>query len=83
MIQDLGEFNLADENILDDVQAITDAVMTTGQSLTELAIRFGVNLLVCWILVHFREFPAGLCRELLAVHSVAVRFSAVSRYPAT
>ena len=52
MIQDFGEYTLADENILDGVQAITDAVMTTGQSLAELAIRFGVNLLVCWIMVH-------------------------------
>ena len=63
MIQDFGEFNLADENILDDVQAITDAVMTTGQSLTELAIRFGVNLLVCWILVHFFYYRKSRRRD--------------------
>ena len=47
-----GEFDLADENVL-DVQTITDAMMTTSQSLTELAIRFFLNLLVCWILVQF------------------------------
>ena len=49
--QDFGDYTLADDSLL-DVQSITDAVMTTSQSFTELAIRFGVNLLVCWILVH-------------------------------
>ena len=63
MIQDLGEFNLADENILEDVQAITDAMMTTGQSLAELAIRFGANLLVCWILVHFFYYRKSRRRD--------------------
>ena len=48
----LGDYNIADEEVF-DVQAITDAMMTTGQSLTELGIRFLLNLLVCWILVHF------------------------------
>ncbi len=49
-MQDLGEYNLADENFL-DVQTITDAMMTTAQSLTELAIRFFLNLAVCWVIV--------------------------------
>ena len=49
-MQDLGEFDLADENFL-DVQTITDAMMTTTQSLTELAIRFFLNLAVCWVIV--------------------------------
>ena len=49
---ELGEFNLADENVF-DVQGITDAVMSTSQSLTELGIRFFLNLLVCWLLVQF------------------------------
>ncbi|MCR4860788.1 MAG: DUF4956 domain-containing protein [Bacteroidales bacterium] len=48
----LGEYNIADEEIF-DVQTITDAMMTTGQSLTELGIRFLLNLVICWILVHF------------------------------
>ena len=40
MIQDItGDFPLLDEEVL-DVQTITDAMMTTSQSLTELAIRF-------------------------------------------
>lgn len=53
MIQDtiLGDYTLADENILDGVQQITDASMTTSQSLTELCIRFFINLLVSWILI--------------------------------
>ena len=49
-MQDLGEFTLADEDFL-DIQAISDAMMTTTQSLTELAIRFFLNLAVCWVLV--------------------------------
>ena len=49
-MQDLDEYNLADENFI-DVQSITDAMMTTTQSLTELAIRFFLNLLVCWVIV--------------------------------
>ena len=49
-LQDLGEYDLADENFL-DVQSITDAMMTTAQSLTELALRFFLNLAVCWVIV--------------------------------
>ena len=49
-MQDLDEYNLIDENFL-DIQSITDAMMTTSQSLTELAIRFFLNLLVCWVIV--------------------------------
>ena len=50
--QDFGDYSLADENIM-DIQSITDAAMTTGQSIAELCIRFFLNLLVCWILVQF------------------------------
>ncbi|MBQ6763379.1 MAG: DUF4956 domain-containing protein [Bacteroidales bacterium] len=49
-MQDLGDYTLADEELF-DVQSITDAMMTTAQSLTELAIRFFLNLVVCWIIV--------------------------------
>ena len=49
-MQDLGEYDLADENFL-DIQSISDAMMTTAQSLTELAIRFFLNLAVCWVIV--------------------------------
>lgn len=53
---------IADEEIL-DVQTITDAMMTTSQSLTELGIRFFLNLFVCWILVHFFYYRKSLRRD--------------------
>ncbi len=47
---EFGAFDpLVDETL--DIGAITDAVMTTGQKLTELGIRFLLNLLVTLILV--------------------------------
>ena len=49
-MQDLGDFTLADEDFI-DVQTLSDAMMTTTQSLTELAIRFFLNLVVCWVIV--------------------------------
>ncbi len=64
MIQDdfLGDFNLADEDVF-DVQTLTDAMMTTGQSLTELAIRFLLNLVVCWIIVQFFYYRKSRRRD--------------------
>lgn len=61
-MQDFGDYNLADEDIF-DVQTITDAMMTTGQSLTELAIRFFLNLLVCWLLVQFFYYRKSRRRD--------------------
>ena len=61
-LQDLGEYSLADEDLL-DVQTITDAMMTTGQSLTELFIRFFLNLAVCWILVQFFYYRKSRRRD--------------------
>lgn len=60
-MQDLGEFALEDEAI--DVQTISEAMMTTAQSLTELAIRFLLNLLVCWILVQFFYYRKSRRRD--------------------
>ena len=60
--QDIGEYNLADENIM-DVQSITDAMMSTSQSITELCIRFFLNLLVCWILVQFFYYRKSRRRD--------------------
>ena len=60
--QDFGDYTLADDSIL-DVQTITDAMMTTTQSLTELAIRFFVNLAVCWILVQFFYYRKSRRRD--------------------
>ena len=61
-MQDFGDYTLADEELL-DVQTITDAMMTTGQSLTELGIRFFLNLLVCWILVQFFYYRKSRRRD--------------------
>jgi len=60
--QDFGDYTLADDAII-DVQTITDAMMTTGQSLTELGIRFFLNLLVCWILVQFFYYRKSRRRD--------------------
>ena len=59
---ELGEFNLADEDVI-DVQSITDAMMTTSQSLTELAIRFFLNLVVCWLIVQFFYYRKSRRRD--------------------
>ena len=61
-MQDLGDYSLADEQFL-DVPSITDAMMTTSQSLTELAIRFLLNLVVCWILVQFFYYRKSRRRD--------------------
>jgi len=61
-MQELGDYNIADEDIF-DVQSITDAMMTTTQSMTELAIRFLLNLVVCWILVQFFYYRKSRRRD--------------------
>ncbi|MBR0531638.1 MAG: DUF4956 domain-containing protein [Bacteroidales bacterium] len=61
-MQDLGDYTLADEDLI-DVQSITDAMMTTSQSITELAIRFFLNLAVCWILVQFFYYRKSRRRD--------------------
>ena len=61
-LQDLGDYTLADEELI-DVQCITDAMMTTSQSLAELAIRFILNLLVCWVLVQFFYYRKSRRRD--------------------
>ena len=62
---DLAAFGNADLNddALFDVQTITDAMMTTAQKLGELGIRFAVNLLVCWLLVHFFYYRKSRRRD--------------------
>ena len=61
-MQDFGDFTLADEDLM-DVQSITDAMMTTSQSITELAIRFFLNLVVCWILIQFFYYRKSRRRD--------------------
>ena len=60
--QDFGDYTLADEGLM-DIQTITDAAMTTTQSITELCIRFFLNLLVCWILVQFFYYRKSRRRD--------------------
>ena len=51
-----GVATLEDGELL-DIQNILDPTMSTAQSLGELAIRFFLNLFVCWILVHYFYYP--------------------------
>ncbi len=62
---DLASFGNADINddMLLDVQTITDAMMTTAQKIGELGIRFALNLLVCWVLVHFFYYKKSRRRD--------------------
>lgn len=48
---DLSAYDMADEEVF-DVAGFAEAQMTTAQSITELAVRFLLNLVVCWVLVH-------------------------------
>ena len=62
---DLAQFGDADINddLLLDVQSISDALMTTAQKIGELGIRFAMNLLVCWLLVHFFYYRKSKRRD--------------------
>ena len=57
-----GDVDVADDMLL-DVQTITDAMMTTAQKIGELGIRFAINLLVCWLLVHFFYYKKSKRRD--------------------
>ena len=57
-----AEDPVADENFM-DVGTILDAQMTTPQKLSELCIRFFVNLVVCWIVVHFFYYRKSRRRD--------------------
>lgn len=69
LLQALGEYNLADEELI-DAQSIMDAMMTTTQSLTELAIRFFLNLIICWVLVHFFYYRKSKRRDYYFTYMV-------------
>lgn len=45
------------EGELMDIQSIGDCVLTTSQSLTELAVRFFLNLLTCFVITRFLYYP--------------------------
>ncbi len=57
-----GDLDINDDMLM-DVQTITDAMMTTAQKVGELGIRFAINLLVCWILVHFFYYRKSKRRD--------------------
>lgn len=57
-----GDVDVSDDMLL-DVQTITDAMMTTAQKIGELGIRFAINLLVCWLLVHFFYYKKSKRRD--------------------
>ena len=63
--EDLVNFGNAEINddLMLDVQTITDAMMTTAQKIGELGIRFALNLLICWILVHFFYYKKSQRRD--------------------
>lgn len=63
--EDLVNFGNAEINddLPLDVQTITDAMMTTAQKIGELGIRFALNLLICWILVHFFYYKKSHRRD--------------------
>lgn len=69
LLQSLGSYNLADEDFM-DVQTIVDGMMTTTQSLTELGIRFFLNLIVCWGLVHFFYYKKSKRRDYYFTYMV-------------
>ena len=60
-LANFGNIEPDDEFI--DVQTITDAMLTTSQKITELGIRFLLNLVVCWILVQFFYFKKSRRRD--------------------
>jgi len=48
--------NLAESELL-DIQSIGDCILTPSQSLTELGIRFLLNLLSCFVITRFLYYP--------------------------
>jgi len=48
--------NLAESELL-DIQSLSDCILTPTQSITELGIRFLLNLLSCFIITRFLYYP--------------------------
>lgn len=61
-IASFGDYDLNDEEIL-DVASITDAMKTPAQSLTELALRFAINLVVCWVIIQLFYYKKSRRRD--------------------
>ncbi len=52
-----------EDNDLLGIQTLAEPMMTTAQSLEELALRFFLNLLSCWILVRCFYYPKSRRKE--------------------
>lgn len=61
-IASFGDYDLNDDELL-DVASITDAMKTPSQSLAELALRFAINLAICWITVHLFYYRKSRRRD--------------------
>lgn len=59
-----GNAEINDEEVF-DVAAIADAVKTPAQSLSELALRFFINLFFCWIIVRCLYYSKSRRRDYL------------------
>ena len=57
-----AENPVIDDNFI-DAATILDAQMTTSQELQELCIRFFLNLIACWIVVHFFYYRKSRRRD--------------------
>lgn len=53
---DLQTSNIAESELI-DIQSIGDCILTPSQSLAELAIRFLLNLLTCFIIIRLLYYP--------------------------
>ncbi len=54
-----------DESELIGIQSLADPVMSTAQSLSELALRFFLNLLSCWIIVCLLYYPKSRRKDYM------------------
>ncbi|MCM1176825.1 MAG: DUF4956 domain-containing protein [Clostridium sp.] len=61
-VASFGAMQLEDEEFM-DVASIVDAMKTPLQSFTELALRFLVNLVVCWVIVQFFYYRKSRRRD--------------------
>ncbi len=59
-----------DESELLGIQSLADPVMSTSQSLTELALRFFLNLLSCWVIVRLLYYPKSRRKEYVFTFTV-------------
>ena len=62
ILASFGDPEIGDEDLF-DVTTIIDAMKTPAQSLTELGLRFLINLLVCWIIVQFFYYRKSRRRD--------------------